>query len=232
VNCASCGTEVPPGSRFCTSCGEPVAGAPADGARWSGGSRAGWLFAAAATVVVLLVLFLPRETDRVRAPSSGGSGAPFAAPGGTGSGMGGLSSDMRTNADRLFNRIMMAAEQGNQAEVEQFMPMAIQAYGMVEDLDDDGLYHLATLQVTAGEYDEARSTAGRILDRAPNHILALGVSATAAREAGDAGEAETLWGRLLDAYPEEAGLPLPEYVDHQAMLTEYRREAREATGRS
>ena len=125
---------------------------------------------------------------------------------------------------------MRAAQQGNQAEVEQFMPMAIQAYGMVEDLNEDGLYHLAILQATAGNYSDARATSQRILDRSPNHILALGVAASAAGEAGDEAAAEALWNRLLEAYPEESGKPLPEYMDHQSMLPQYRETAMEATG--
>jgi hypothetical protein len=227
TQCPSCGAAVTPGARFCTSCGEPI-GAEADAG--GGGSRAPWLIAAAAVLVVLLVLFLPDDTERVRAPVTD-SPAPVSpgAPGGAG-GMGGLSSDMRTNADRLFNRIMMAAEQGNQAEVDQFMPMAVQAYGMVDGLDDDGVYHLAILQRTAGEFDQARETADRILEQSPDHILALGVAADAAQAAGDTGAANALWERLLEAYPAEAGKPLPEYMDHQTMLGEYRRMAQEATG--
>ncbi|MEJ2503062.1 MAG: zinc ribbon domain-containing protein [Gemmatimonadota bacterium] len=230
ANCPSCGAAVPPGAQYCTACGEPVAaGAGSRGL----GSRAGWIIAAVAVAVVLLVLFLPDDTERVRAPMSGS--APAAAPGapaGGAGGMGGLSADMRTNADRLFNRIMMAAEQGNQAEVDQFMPMAVQAYGMVEELDDDGIYHLAILQRTAGELDQARQTAGRILDASPDHLLALGVAADAAEAAGDTDAANALWQRLLDAYAAEAGKPLPEYMDHQAMITEYRRMAREAVGQT
>jgi hypothetical protein len=221
---------VPTGARFCSSCGEPVAGK----ASRSLGSRAPWIIAAAAAIVVLLVLFLPGDTEPVRVPATGGSGAPFAGPDGTGApgGPGGLSSDMRTNADRLFNRIMMAAEQGNQAEVDQFMPMAIQAYGMVEDLDEDGLFHLGLLHLTAGDPANARQTAQRILDIAPNHILGLAVAAKGAAAAGDSAAAATLWERLLENYQEEAAMPLPEYVDHQQMLPAYRQEARESLGRA
>lgn len=183
-------------------------------------------------MVVLLVLFLPRQADRVGVPptgavdptGAGGAGAPAG-------GMPALSSDMRQNADRLFNRIMMAAQSGDRAQVEQFMPMAVQAYEMVEDLDDDGLYHLAILHQTAGEYERTQSTAGQILDRSPDHILALGVAAAAAEEAGDTARARAFWDRLLEAYPEEMGKPLPEYMDHEAMLEEYRDMARDATGR-
>jgi tetratricopeptide (TPR) repeat protein len=193
-------------------------------------SRAGWYIAAAAAAVVVALLFLlPEDTERA-APSlspPAGAGSGGAAPMGGGSGDGLLSSDMRTNADRLFNRIMTAAEQGDRGQVEQFMPMAIQAYGMVEDLNADGLYHLAILHVTAGEYDEARQAAQRILDGTPGHVLALGVAATAAAEAGDSLAAETMYRRLLDGYDAEAGQPRPEYVDHQPMLAEYRRMAQE-----
>lgn len=225
-----------PGARFCPECGEALAGGVSSGA--PGGSRTVWIIGGVAVAVVVLMLFLPRLTDRAgppgmtRAPASG-SGAPFAGgvggAGGPDGAMGGLSGDMRTNADRLFNRIMTAAEQENQAEVEQFMPMAIQAYGMVDDLDNDGLYHLAILHQTAGSYAEARQTAQRILDDSPDHILALGVAAAAAAAAGDSAAAGTTYRRLLDVYGAESGKPLPEYVDHQPMLEQYRRVAREFT---
>ena len=231
ANCSNCGEALAPGAGFCTACGEPVAGR----ASGSPGSKAPWIIAVAAVIVVLLVLFLPGDTEPVRAPAGAGGGAPGAPLSGPGAGgqpgMGGLSSDMRTNADRLFNRIMLAAEQGNQAEVAQFMPMAIQAYDMVEDLDEDGLYHLALLHLTAGDHGSARRTAQRILDSAPNHVLALAVAARAAEEAGEDIAAATLWERLVENYPAEAAKPLPEYVDNEQMLTIYRQEALEALGR-
>ncbi|MBW3554947.1 MAG: tetratricopeptide repeat protein [Gemmatimonadetes bacterium] len=204
--------------------------------RSPGAGRRRWplILGAAALLVVVLVLMLPRRVDRAGAPevvrpASGaapvGSGAPV-----PGDGL--LSSDMRTNADRLFNRVMGAAQQGDRAEVSRFAPMAIQAYGLVEDLDDDGVLHLAMLHLTAGDPARAQATASRILRDSPDHILALGVAAAAARRAGDEAEARTLYRRLLDGYPQEAVKPRPEYVDHQAMLPEYRRIAREALGES
>lgn len=191
-----------------------------------------WIIATAALLVVVMVIFLPDRAERVTAPPPAETPAPGAGTGESGEGLPPLSSDMRSNADRLFNRIMVAAEDGNQAEVDRFMPMAVQAYRLVEDLDEDGLYHLGILHLTAGDPADARQVADRILDRSPNHILALGLAATAAEAAGDAVSAETLWNRLLDAYPEETGEPLPEYRDHQAMIEEYRLRAQEVTGRS
>lgn len=197
------------------------------------GALAPWLIGAFSIIVVvaLVMAYLPGKSGSApRAPTS--TEAPFmGSGGGGGAGPGQLSSDMRTNADRLFNRIMTAAEQGNEAEVNQFMPMAIQAYGMVDNLDDDGLFHLSLLHLTAGSFDEAIQTAQRILDGNPNHLLGLAVSAQAEEAAGDSAAANQYWQRFLDAYSSEAGKPLPEYVDHQQILPEYRTMAREALGK-
>ncbi len=230
VQCSSCGAEVPAGARYCTACGEPVAGAEAGDLA----GKAPWIIAAVAVVVVvaLVVVFLPGGSRTPSSSAGGGTEAPFmGAGGGDAAGTGsGLSTDMRTNADRLFNRIMMAAEQDNEAEVAQFMPMAIQAYGMVDDLDNDGVYHLAMLHLTAGSYDQALQTARRLLDSDPAHLLGLAVAAEASAASGDSADADQYWQRYLDAYGTEAGKPMPEYVDHQPMLTQYRDMARVALG--
>lgn len=227
--CSACGSELVAGARFCTHCGHAVTGARGPG---RGGARWPLIVGAAALLVVLLILMLPRRADRAGAPDLArpGAGAAPVDAGPAVSGDGLLSSDMRTNADRLFNRVMGAAQRGDEAEVSRFMPMAIQAYGLVEDLDDDGLLHLAMLHLTAGDPASARAAAGRVLEDSPDHILALGVAAAAARQAGDESGARALYRRLLEAYPAEAVKPLPEYVDHQAMLPEYRRIARDAVG--
>lgn len=143
---------------------------------------------------------------------------------------GGFTGDIRTDADRLFNRVMAAAERDEQAEVDQFMPMAIQAYEMVPALDHDGLFHLAILHQTAGDHDSARGTAGEILRDVPDHILGLGVAGTSATAQGDDAAARAYFQRLAEAYPAESGRLVPEYVDHQPMLEEYYRIARDHVG--
>ncbi len=228
ATCPSCGAPVRAGADFCTQCGTRL------GSRRR--SKAGWVIAAAAIFVIVLVFLVPRRTERAGPASMTGSGAaaaPFAPGEQDGApGMGGLSNDMRVNADRLFNRIMSAAESGNQAEVEQFMPMAIQAYGMVEDLDADGIYHLALLHLTAGDYPRASTAADRLLGEDPNNILGLGVKAEAATAEGDSARARELYRRLLEAYPQESAKPRQEYVEHQPMLELYRKDARAFVGES
>lgn len=137
---------------------------------------------------------------------------------------------MGANGDRLFNRIMTAAGEGDRAEVARFLPMAIQAYESVPDLNTDRLYHLAILHLTRGDFEATRRTADRILETEPNHLLALGVAGAAATAAGDSAAARDLYQRLLEHYSEEADRPVPEYLDHQAMLGEYRDAARETAG--
>ncbi len=233
ITCPSCKAAVPGGAEFCTQCGTRLR-------RGGGRSRAGWVIAAAAVFVVALVFLVPRQTQRAGPTQPGAAAAPFAAAGegeasagGAGApGMGVLSGDMRVNADRLFNRIMTAAETGNEAEVQQFMPMAIQAYGMVDDLDPDGVYHLAILHLTAGDFAQATATADRLLQQDPDHILGLGVKAEAAAARGDSTDARTYYRRIVDAYPRESAKPRPEYVEHQAMLELYRKDALAFLGES
>ena len=93
-----------------------------------------------------------------------------------------------------------------------------------------GLFHLAILHLAGDQPAQARATAEQILADAPDHILALGVAGAAAQEADDQEAARAFYRRLLDAYPAEAARPLPEYLDHQRMLPEYRRAAAEALG--
>ena len=230
VACPSCGADVPAGASYCTACGEPVGAEAASGGGGSASSVAPWVIGALsiAIVAVLVVFYLPDGSEP--APPAGATQAPFMGGGGGAPAGSGLSADMRTNADRLFNRIMMAAEQGDEAEVAQFMPMAIQAYEMVEGLDDDGLFHLALLHLTAEAPDRALATADRILAGNPDHLLGLAVAAQAAEAGGQDARAAEYWQRFLDAYETEAAKPLPEYVDHQPILPEYREMAREATG--
>jgi predicted nucleic acid-binding Zn ribbon protein len=213
--CPACEAPIRPGARYCPQCGQDTETAPAR-------SRTPWWIAAAAAVVVVLILLIPERADRagplpMRDPAAG---APM------GQGTGGFTGDIRTDADRLFNRVMAAAEEGRQDEVAQFMPMALQAYQMVPSLDHDGLFHLAILHETAGDYASARATAEEILRDVPQHILGLGVAGSAAAAQVDNAAARAYFQRLLEAYPAETGALRPEYVDHQVMRDEYHRMAR------
>jgi hypothetical protein len=127
-----------------------------------------------------------------------------------------LDQSPRTVADQLFNRAMMAHETGQAQQAAALLPEAIAAYQGLEPLDADGLFHLALLQLAAGDEGGARASADRILATAPNHLLGLAVAAQASEQSAP-NEAKGLWQRYLDAYDEQQGRA-PEYGHHQQMF--------------
>ena len=57
----------------------------------------------------------------------------------------------RERFDRLFNRVMQAAEQGDTAQVERFTPMALGAYAQLDSVNADARYHAAVLRLQVGD---------------------------------------------------------------------------------
>jgi tetratricopeptide (TPR) repeat protein len=120
----------------------------------------------------------------------------------------------RQTADQLFNRVMAAAETGDTAVVQQFMPMALQAYEAARPLDMDGLFHLALLQKTGAMFEAALATANEMLDVESNHILGLAVAAEVAAALGREDEAAGFYRRILEHHDTEITRLLPEYQSH------------------
>jgi hypothetical protein len=225
AGCRACGAALDAGARFCARCGAPAtAGATAPVAGRNGRNTA-WYVAAGVLVVLIIVILVPMLSNGSQPPVE----APFAGGSATGGSPAPLSDNMRENADRLFNRIMEARESGNTAQATQFYPMAIQAYQASEPLDADGLYHLSLIQTAAGDPGAARATAERILDMAPNHLLALGAAGEAMLELGDTAAARTYYARFLDNYESERTRELVEYMDHTRILPAYEQQARALT---
>jgi len=228
--CTECGARLGAGVRFCTQCGTRVAGAPSQPRLGSG--NLGWYIAAGVLALLILAVGIQMAFFREPAPTATGtplSGAP-AMGGAAGNGPGPLTGTPREQADRLFNRIMTAREAGDTAQVNLFMPMALQAYRGL-DLDYDGLYHLAMLENISGDPATALATAGRILEAYPDHLLGLATAGEAATRQGDTATARKHWQHYLDVYEKERGKTLQEYVDHARILPEYEATARQATSR-
>lgn len=223
--CLKCAAPLLPGARFCTKCGTAAGTAgltPLPVAAGSG--RLPWYLGGAVLLIIIIIFTVPLLRSQttptppdMNAPFAGGSDATGTPPP--------LSDNPRENADRLFNRIMAAREQGNEAEVVQFTPMAVQAYAMAEPLDNDGLYHLATIYTAAGDHANARATADRILANAPWHLLGLGAAGEAAEAAGDAAAARTYFTKFEEVYDAEIARQLPEYLDHERIFPRYREAA-------
>lgn len=228
AKCRECGNAFSPGAKFCTSCGTPTRGQYAARA-----SNSAWYAVGAAALILIGVLAWPAISgNKNRAPDDGRvpiAQMPGGVPAGEGAGggptMDQLSGTPREQADRLFNRIMTEQQGGDTARAKFFTPMTIQAYGMVPNLDDDGLYHLSLVHDVAGDYKAARETAERILANNPHHLLALSAAANAANAAGDRAAAKRYYEKFLSVFDSESKKDLPEYQDHGRMFPQLKTEA-------
>ncbi len=136
----------------------------------------------------------------------------------------------RQAADRLFNRVMSASSAGNMAEVTNFLPMAIGAHELVEDLDADGKFHLVLLRLQGSLNEDALASAEEILADQPEHLLGLAGAADASLALGDSASARAFYQRWLDAYDAEMAKGLSEYNDHGALLPTMRATAQVLIG--
>lgn len=251
--CNQCGAEVSGDGRFCNQCGAAVEAAPArapGGGATAGGKTAGsapkrrgggaskeaaaaaggsnnlpWWFAGVAMFALIVVVGWNMVQPAGPVAPAGGAAAPGAA-GAAGAGTTDISQmSPRQAADRLFNRVMTAAQSGDSVEAEGFLPMAMQAYEMAQPLDMDGLFHLALLQRTAGQFEASLATAQQMLATEPNHILALGAAAQASVGMGEEGQAEAFYRQLIDNIDTEMARALPEYQGHVNYFDTARAEA-------
>jgi hypothetical protein len=143
--CPGCQAELSPQARFCHRCGRPAAGGAAPAAPRS--ERTAWLFAGTLSVLLvgLIVYKVAADKPAPTVPAMGNAGAIAEAspPGGTGPAPDISQMSPRERFDRLFNRIMSAAERRDSAEVGRFTPMALGAYAQLDRFDADARYHAA-----------------------------------------------------------------------------------------
>jgi hypothetical protein len=118
-------------------------------------------------------------------------------------------------AERLYDRVMGAAERGLVDSVAFFMPMAIQSYAALGDLTLDQRYDLGRLAEVAGNAPLAAAQADTILAEQPRHLLGLLLAARAARLRGDDRQALDHLRRLAQYEAAERQKQLPEYLLHQ-----------------
>ncbi len=221
--CPSCNAPSEPGDAFCTACGgalrkaEPMAGAP--------GARMPWAVAGLmglALMVAIVLLVADRGGDAAPTPASppGGALGPTSA-------VDLDSMTPREAAERLFERVMIAVEGGNQAEATLFLPMAIAAYDRIAALTLDDRFHLSLLHAAADDGASALAVAETGLAVRPTHLLCLAAAAEGAILLEDEGRATAHYRALLDAYEEEVAAGLPEYAAHADLLPVVRAEAAE-----
>jgi hypothetical protein len=226
--CSSCRAPLTPGAKFCHRCGTPAGAGNAE--RPSGvGSALPW---AVAAIALLALVALAAGQRFARSPQNQSVEQAALPPS---SAMPGRAPDISAlspaeRAERLYDRIMGAAERGRVDSVRFFMPMAMQAYEALGPLSIDQRYDLGRLAEVAGDANLASAQADTILRRQPQHLLGLVLGARAARLRGDEASARRHLDQLARAEGAERQKQLPEYLLHQndieLALTEWRQLGR------
>jgi hypothetical protein len=222
----ACGAKLVPHAKFCPECGTPVAGG-GGGARAQTGARPDrlpWIIAGVAGLALIAVVVVVVGRG---APTA--APAPEAAPAAGGSGMVDLTTmTPREIADRLFNRVMTAKEQGDTATVNFFAPKLLTTFHDISPLSIDDRLHIALVALAMEDAAAATAQADTIARERRTHLFAAAVRAQAADLRGDRAAARAAYRAFLDAYDAERARNLPEYGQHEALLAQVREAAQAA----
>lgn len=223
--CSRCGTGLAAGARFCAQCGTSVAAtAPGENAR----TPVLWFLAGGATVALVggLILGLGGGSG-----NSSGTAAGQVATAEDGAAVTDISNiTPRERFDRLYNRIMRASESGDEATVTSFSPMALSAYGMLDQIDADARYHAALIRLHTGDMAGARALADTILANQRSHLFGIIVRGTIARFEKDDAAVARSYADFLKHYDAEVAAKRPEYAEHPRSLEDFLAAARAAQG--
>ena len=162
----------------------------------------------------------PRIPDMANAGAAGGDSTTPAGPAPDISRM-----TPRERFDRLFNRIMEAAQQGDTAQVARFSPMALGAYAQLDTFDADARYHAAVIHLQSGDIAGAHALADTILDQSPDNLLGYLVRGTAAGLSDDPGARAQAEREFLRRFDREIATGKLEYRDHAPVIQEFKAAA-------
>jgi hypothetical protein len=186
--------------------------------------RTPWLVAGAALVGLLAVLLVMLSREPSRPAVAEAVDAPAEAP----PDISNMSPQERFN--RLYNRVMQAAQSGDEATVTRFTPMALMAYAQLDTIDADARYHAALLKVHTGDVEASRVLADTILTRNPGHLFGYVIQGTVARFRKDEKALDQAYSGFLKHYDAEMRAGRPEYQEHRTSLEDFRKAALEAGG--
>jgi hypothetical protein len=196
--------------------GSPATALPRD--------RTPWVVAGAALagLLAVLLILLTRESPRMAVAEP--AGPPAEAP----PDISNMSPRERFN--RLYNRVMQAAQSGDEATVTRFTPMALMAYAQLDTIDADARYHIALLKVHTGDVEASRALADSILAQSPRHLFGYIIQGTVARFRKDEKALGRAYSGFLKHYDAEMKAGRPEYQEHRTSLDDFRKAALDAAG--
>ena len=134
----------------------------------------------------------------------------------------------RERFDRLYNRVMQAAQSGDEATVNRFTPMALMAYAQLDSIDADARYHAALLDVHTGDVAGSTALADTILAQHPGHLFGYVIRGTVARWRKDDQALARAYADFLKHYDAELKAGRVEYEEHKASISEFRQAAIQA----
>jgi hypothetical protein len=254
--CHQCGTALMAGARFCHVCGTTTAAASGAASTAAatvqprktlppelaatdpaprGGSIVPWAIAFIALLAIVGALMGRDSTESTSAvaaapPATGGApNAPFA-NGATGPAPDISNMTPTERAQRLFDRIRTAAQAGDSARVNTFLPMALAAYDMIPpgEKTADDRFSQATLAELAGAPELVRAQADTILSSRSTNLLGLILRVRHALMTGNDAALTAARAALLAAQPAEMASPRPEYAKFQGAIAQAVDEARPA----
>jgi hypothetical protein len=234
--CAKCGATMSPKAKFCPDCGTPAPGAaPRGSAPGAVPTPAGglaekmpWIIAGVALLALIAVIIVVVGKQGGGPATRNAANMPFDPNRGT-TDISNMSP--REAADRLFNRVMTAAEAGDTGQVAFFGPMTIQAYGNATPLDVDARLHIGMIQLLLGNPAGARAEADTIAQTSRTHLFGLVLRARAAEAEGNSAAARQAYTQMVDNWDAERAKQLEEYGQHEAVLAQARGAARQLLGR-
>jgi hypothetical protein len=174
-------------------------------------------------IIAALLVLLTRNGSPPTAAAS--PAAPFAAGAGDGAPPDISNMTPRERFDRLYNRIMTAAENGDEGTANNFAPMALSAYGMLDSIDADARYHAALIKLHTGDIAGATALGDTILIQSPGHLLGYVVLGTVARFRKDDAALRRACTGFLQHYDAEMKAGRGEYSDHERSITEFKKAA-------
>ncbi len=224
--CEGCGGNLTPGARYCHLCG-------AESGRGVGARKERFAWVVAGLVALLSVAAVAYSVGKGNVPTpqipamanAGSSGGSAIAPATRAPDISNLTP--RQRFDRLFERVMRAAEARSADTVMMFAPMALDAYGLLAaaEVDADARYHAAMIHTVVGEFARAKAKADSILAGQPDHLFGYLIRGEVAEYENDSAALATNYANFLRAYDAEMAANRVEYLDHQAVITDFRNRA-------
>ncbi len=223
AKCPNCSASLTAGVRFCANCGATVGSSRR---RWAGFP---WVITGVTVVAMIVIAIVFGRSPSLPAggqTAAPTSGAPPDARGTEAVDFANLTP--RQRADQFFDHIMRADERGDTAQVMVFRPMALAAYGELDELDGDARFHVGLIEALSGGLDAALAQADSLDEAAPGHLFASNIRHTVAEKRGDVAAAQQAYQAFLDDYEREMAAQRPEYAAHQGLLESFFARAREA----